>query len=228
MTIEERLTTSGERLKRARIIAGLSTRKDFEKKHNISANTLQGWEQCKNPLTQKGATRIVNALKKEGLICTVDWLLSGMGLPPRTFESLHAGVNELIHENESLSELNMREEEAIYKETQFFKNAHPNSIILTIADNAMEPYFSIGDTVGGVQIPNNGINKYLNSCCIVELENNLILPRVIHVGTQKNTYTISCSNHKTTASPLNLFNAKIISLAPVVWHRRKLTSLQVE
>ena len=43
--IDKSLPTSGERLRRARILAGLTTRRAFEKQHRISANTLQGWEQ---------------------------------------------------------------------------------------------------------------------------------------------------------------------------------------
>ena len=81
MSIDQALASSGERLRRARILAGISTRREFEEKHQISANTLQGWEQGKNPLSQKGARRVINALKEEGLICTVEWLINGTGMP---------------------------------------------------------------------------------------------------------------------------------------------------
>ena len=82
MNIEKTLITPGERLRRARVLAGLATRREFEAKYRISANTLQGWEQGKNPLSEKGAKRVVEAFTHEGLMCTLEWLLHGTGMPP--------------------------------------------------------------------------------------------------------------------------------------------------
>ena len=226
MTVEKTLSTSGERLRRARILAGLSTRREFEQKHDISANTLQGWEQGKNPLSIKGARRVAEALKKEGLICTIEWLVHGTGMPPRPFEMAQAGLREELHRDESLVEFNQREEQIIYREIQLFRQQTPNAIVLTIADDAMEPYYSIGDYIGGVQVFENEISHYVNSVCVLELENNLILPRYLQQGKAPNSFTASCTNPQTTASPLNIYNAKIISAAPIIWHRRKISSLR--
>ena len=226
MTIEQTLATPGERLKRARILAGLTTRREFEQTYSISANTLQGWEQGKNPLSEKGARRVAEALKKQGLICSIEWLLYGSGMPPRPYEMLNAGLNRALQHDDGIHHQNLKEEERVYQEIQFFKQHNANAIILSIADDAMEPNFSVGDYIGGVQISNEQLPQYLNTLCILELENNLILPRYLQTGTQDNLYNCSCINPRTCASPLNLFNVKIISAAPIVWHRRKLTSLQ--
>jgi len=226
MTIEQTLTTPGERLKRARILAGLTTRREFEQTYHISANTLQGWEQGKNPLSEKGARRVVEALKKQGLICSIEWLLYGSGMPPRPYEMLNAGLKNAMQQDDGVHHQNLKEEERIYQEIQYFKQHNPNAIILSIADDAMEPHFSVGDYIGGVQIQNEELNQYLNTLCILELENNLILPRYLQAGTQEGLYNCACTNSRTTATPLNLFNVKIISAAPIVWHRRKLTSMQ--
>ena len=226
MSLEKTLHTSGERLRRARILAGISTRREFEEKHGISANTLQGWEQGKNPLSEKGARRVASALKCEGLICTIDWLIHGTGMPPRPYEMVNAGVSNSISANPSLADMNLKEEEAIYQEIQLFRQKNPNAIVLTVADNAMEPYYSVGDYIGGVQIPPEEISLYLNSICILELENNLILPRYLQQGKFPNVYTASCTNPKTNTAPLNLYNVRVISTAPILWHRRKMSSLR--
>ncbi len=226
MNIEKQLSTSGERLKRARVLAGLTTRREFEKKYSISANTLQGWEQGKNPLSKKGAKRVIEAFKWEGLICSMEWLLHGTGMPPRPYEMLNAGVRDPVLTDISLSELNLREEEAIYKETQLFKEQNPNSIIMAVTDDAMEPYFSLGDYVGGIQIPTEEIEKHLGNAFIVELENNVIVPRFLHAGAQSGTYSITNTNPKTQATPLSLYNIKIVNAAPILWHRRKLSALK--
>ena len=50
------------------------------------------------------------------------------------------------------STVNISEAEKIYQEMQCFKQHNPNSILLTVTDDAMEPYFNFGDSVGGIRI----------------------------------------------------------------------------
>lgn len=226
MKIEKSLNTAGERLKRARILSGISTRREFEKKHSISANTLQGWEQGKNPLSQKGAKRVVEAFKEEGLICSVDWLMHGTGMPPRPYEMLSTGISEKGKTDTSIATLNLREEEAIYQETQLFKDQNPNSIVISVVDDSLEPYYSIGDYIGGIKVYGEEVNLFLGSPCIIELQEQDIVSRFIHAGANPNTYTLSCTNPKTTASIPNYNNVRIVSAAPIVWHRKKLSILR--
>jgi transcriptional regulator with XRE-family HTH domain len=223
MLIEKNLTNSGDRLRRARILAGIATRREFEKKYQISANTLQGWEQGKNPLSKKGATRIIEALKIEGLICSLEWLMNGSGVPPRPFEMTNNEFTSTDMEN-FFSQVSLQEEQAIYQELQAFKSHNPNPIIITISDDAMEPHYRMGDYVGGVRfIKAEDIQLYLGQPCIVELADHTILPRYIHADSESGTYTLSCTNFQSKNPPLNIFNARILSAAPILWHRRKLT-----
>ncbi len=226
MNIEKTLAHPGDRLRRARVLAGLTTRREFEKKHHISANTLQGWEQGKNPLSEKGARRVVEAFNREGLICTPEWLLHGTGMPPRPYEMLRVGMNaQSVDLNSDLDKLNLREEESIYKETQLFKEQYPGAIVITVSDDSMLPYYKEGDYVGGVQVANTDIKKFVNELCILELENNLILPRLLQKGSRDDgLYTASCMNPTSKSAPLNLIDVKVISAAPVIWHRRKLSA----
>lgn len=219
----ENLATSGARLRRARFLAGLTTRREFEQKYNISANTLQGWEQGKNPLSEKGAKRVVEAFKGEGLMCTIDWLMHGTGMPPRPFEALNTGIEQT--NNPTLSDLNLQEEESIYKETQLFKQNNPNAIVISVTDDAMVPHFHLGDYVGGVRLSHEELRPYLGNACIVELENNLIVPRYLHEGKEPGTYTLSSTNFKSTATPLTIIDTKITCAAPILWQRRKMSAL---
>ena len=229
MNIDKVLSTSGERLRRARVLAGLTTRREFEKKYSISANTLQGWEQGKNPLSEKGARRVVEAFNWEGLLCSVEWLMHGTGIPPRPYDMINAGVKNDMKQDNVLSEQNIREEEVIYRETQLFKEQNVNSIIVTIADDAMEPYYFTGDHIGGVRVFNGEIDRFIGKMCIVELEHNLILPRLLQTGSEDRTkdgkYNVCCTNPTTSASPLNYYNVNIVSAAPILWHRRKISTL---
>ncbi len=222
MNIEKNLATAGERLRRARVLAGLTTRREFEKKYHISANTLQGWEQGKNPLSEKGAKRVVEAFKWEGLLCSPDWLLHGRGMPPRPYEMINPGQSSIERKNIDFNTLNVQEEEQIYQETQVFKDQNLNSIVLSITDDAMEPYFNLGDSIGGVQVFQDEIQQFIGRLCILELENNLILPRLLQQGSSPDHYTAACTNPNTKATILNLYNVKVISAAPIIWHRKKL------
>ncbi|MCX7125802.1 MAG: helix-turn-helix transcriptional regulator [Gammaproteobacteria bacterium] len=223
MLIEKNLNHAGERLRRARILAGISTRREFEKKYQVSANTLQGWEQGKNPLSKKGAKRILEALKNEGLICSLEWLIHGNGVPPRAFEMTHGDAPSKNDLDAFLGSMHLQEEQAIYQELQAFKINNANSIIITISDDAMEPQFRAGDYVGGVRLTRaEDIQLYSGQPCIVELADHTILPRYMHADIESGTYTLSCTNFQSKAAPLNVFNAKIISAAPILWHRKKL------
>ena len=224
MLIEKNLSHSGDRLRRARILAGVSTRREFEKKYRISANTLQGWEQGKNPLSKKGAKRIIEALKCEGLICSLEWLMQGSGVPPRPFEMPDTDVSSETDLENLFAHLNLKEEQAIYQELQTFKTNNPNPIIITISDDAMTPQFTVGDYVGGLRLTKpEDIQRYSGEPCIIELADHTILARYLHTDTESGTYTLSCTNFHATVSPLNILNTVIISAAPILWHRRKLS-----
>lgn len=225
MKIEKNLNTSGERLRRARMLAGITTRREFEKKYNISANTLQGWEQNKNPLSEKGSKRVIEAFKQEGLFCSIEWLMHGTGMPPRPYDMLQAGLTENGQIDNLLSETNLQEEENIFREIQLFKENNSNAITLNITDDAMEPYFHVGDYIGGVQVPNDKLTQFIGSMCIVELDNNVILARFLQAGANQNSYNVCSTNPTAASSPLNLYNVKIVRCAPVIWHRRKLCNL---
>ena len=221
MLIEKNFNNAGERLRRARILAGISTRREFQEKYHISANTLQGWEQGKNPLSKKGAKRIVEALKNEGLICSLEWLINGQGVPPRAFEK-----GEVLNEADlgnMLSQMHLQEEQAIYQELQAFKLNNPNAIIISLSDDAMEPQFRAGDYVAGVRFTKpEDIEKYLGEPCIVELADHTILVRHLHCNDNTDNYTLSCTNFRSKQAPLLITQVKIISAAPILWHRRRL------
>ncbi|EKD45160.1 MAG: hypothetical protein ACD_70C00042G0001, partial [uncultured bacterium] len=153
----------------------------------------------------------------------LEWLMSGAGVPPRPFEMAHFDFGAETTLDSLLTHSNFQEEQAIYQELQAFKTNNPNPIIITISDDAMEPQFRSGDYVGGVRLSKpEDIQSYLGQTCIVELADHTILARCLHAGNETNTYTLSCTNFQSKAAPLNIINTKIISAAPIVWHRKKL------
>lgn len=225
MRIRKTPPTAGERVKLVRLLAGIPTRKAFEKTSNISCNTLQGWEQGKNRLPAKGAQRIADAVKSYGILCSIDWLMRGTGEAPRLFSMIESLPLSYQPKQFSFTQLKQEEDELIYKEMQFFKSNVPNSLVITVFEDAMEPFYSVGDCIGGVKVFQENIENYLGQHCIVELENNLIMARHLLPGSQRGRYTLVSTNSKTTATGKNQFDVCLLSVAPIIWHRRKLSAL---
>ena len=71
------------RLLSLRGMSGLS-RDLIHKRYGIAKATLQNWESARaGGLTRKGAQRILKAYHAEGVICTMDWLIDGVGTGPQ-------------------------------------------------------------------------------------------------------------------------------------------------
>src|SRR5690349_4580860 len=65
---------TAERIKAARSIAGYAERKAFCSRFSFPLATLEAWERGKNPLTLKGAKRLVEILREAGIYSSEEWL----------------------------------------------------------------------------------------------------------------------------------------------------------
>ena len=72
----------GERLKRIRHLGNLS-REEFCEGSEINLATLISWEVGRfGGLSSKGAKRVIARAAKEGVFCTIEWLLYEIGVGP--------------------------------------------------------------------------------------------------------------------------------------------------
>src|SRR4051812_20163003 len=123
----------GRRLKSLRKMADLS-RKAITMKHQISASTIQAWEEGKSGgLTAKGAQRIIAALKEEGVFCTLEWLLQGEGQSPYLAERVYLGVKEPT--SEFLNAVTLSEVNIIAKELNTFRTLNHDVLDMVINDD---------------------------------------------------------------------------------------------
>lgn len=208
----------GKRLKTARMMTGL-TRNALEKKYNISASTIQSWEAAKaGGLTERGVNRILPVLHKEGVTCTADWLLHGIGTGPQptTHVSPPSSPEEAPIPNNELPE-----DKAIIRELLAFRHLHAGATDLVVLDNGMEPHYHVGDYVAGVKRTKEKITDVLDTDCIVQTIENTILFRRLKKGSQPGLYNLICINPNTTVFETTLYNQTLMSAAPVIWHRRK-------
>lgn len=206
----------GKRLKMARKMTGL-TRKGLEEKYGISASTVQSWEAVKaGGLTEQGAQRIISVLQSEGFLCSADWLLQGIGSPPEPTNLYFP----MVRENAAVYSL--PEEVIVEKELTIFQKIHRDVLSLVVNDDGMEPYYNIGDLVAGKcrRTPET-INQLIGFDCIVETAAHEILLRRVKPSISGKTsyYNLVCINPNTAVTTPILCEQKLVSAAPVVWHR---------
>lgn len=212
--IEIRQKISG-RIKTARSMAGYSERKAFCSRFGFPLATLEAWERGKNPLTLKGAKRLADILREVGIYCSEEWLREGKGISPRPMEEFSAESEGAPHPTSALSK-NLR----IAKEISTFVTLNENAIVTIIRDDAMLPFYAEGDYVGGIKLKGDSIKKAIHQKCIVELLNGKVLVRQVYEGQDPEHFMISAINLNTNVMPITEHNVEILSVSPVIWHRR--------
>lgn len=199
-----------DRLKSLRKAIGYSTR-EFEAKYHIKASTLKNWEQAQGGgLTANGALKIIAALSKEGIHCTLDWLLYGKGIEPQPLAKMGPTSKTGPSSNTLFS---------ISQELRLFHELHPNAIDTIVNDDGMEPYFNQGDYVAGIRQFDKDIEKLMGKNCIVHLQTGQVLVRQLNSSDKKDSYTLSCTNKKTTVKPTKLDDVQLFSAAHIIWRR---------
>lgn len=194
----------GKRIRMLRALSGLS-RKQFQEQLNVSISTLNIWENGRICLTKKGALRISIAVKEVGIECSTEWLLSGLGNPPRQIKNSNPD-NSSTSDPDGYGEINC-----------FLKN-HSNAIYATISDELMAPFFNIGDIVAGPTVPIAQIKSLLGNIVIIELSGKTILRRITSIIGDRchlNCCNASIANDNFTYVDIN----DIIRIAKVLLHR---------
>lgn len=202
------------RLKKLRKMTHHS-RKAFSEKYHISQGTLQNWETARfGGLTEKGAHTMITALGKEGLFCSFEWLMYGVGNSP----ILTAHHTKKSTSSASQQE-NYTEEERVAEQLKLFCDLNPNTLDMRVPDNTMEPYFHAGQVVAGRKRTGKEIEKLLNKPCIIELADNTKVLRYLRKGAKPNSYHMVCLNKDAPVEEPFVYNAQIISAAPITWVR---------
>lgn len=205
----------GRRLETLRKMTGL-TRKNFEKKYNVSASTIQSWEAAKaGGLTDRGAQRVIQIFRQEQISCTLDWLLYGIGNSPQQMGHHTSSV----HEQAENTAQPVVEEKTITQELLVFRALHQKPIDLVVCDDGMEPYYKKGDYVAGKRRYQEEITYLVGKNCIVVTSNNEVLLRRIKKSVRNGFYDLICVNPNTNVYAPVIYEQQLICAAPVIWHR---------
>lgn len=205
----------GKRLKLVRKMAGL-TREEVEEKYGISASTIQSWEAAKaGGLTEKGAQRAIAVLRQEGIWCTADWLMYGLGEGPQPTGSQFHHVQGSI-----TTYTDLPEEKAILQELEKFKLLNSDAVHFIVSDDAMLPYYQKGDYAAGKRKMGEAIKQLIGMDCIIETEEGTLLLRRLKRGSREDTYTLLSINPDTYLTMPTVYEQKLKSAAAVIWLRR--------
>ncbi|HVV68736.1 MAG TPA: hypothetical protein VHE99_06875 [Gammaproteobacteria bacterium] len=200
--------TRGNRVRHIRQTLLRYTRRKFSQRFGIPAPTLQNWETGKyGGLTEKGALKLVAAFKEDGVPCSVEWLLYGIGVQPG------GALQQTTHTDLPTSR-------AVAQELGLFRKLHPNTVDAILADDSMQPYLRPGDLVAGERYFGTELSKAIDELCIIQLTSGEVLIRKFQNGQQPDQYILSCLDPKTQTQTQTLSADTVFSVAPIVWIRR--------
>ena len=212
-------TARGLRLVTLRKTTRLSIKALCEK-YNIGYSTLRQWEHARvSGLSKKGAKKIIDAVAKEGVRCSLSWLLHGIGQPPMQIDAKRPfePYPEDLEEPEEI----ISEELHIRQEMEFFRSLHQDHLILEIYDDGMLPHYQQGDCVAGISHSGDQIQEVMNLNCIIETDDYQLFCRRLTPGEYKNTYNLYCLNPNTSAMPVIQTDVIVLRAAPIsrLWCR---------
>jgi transcriptional regulator with XRE-family HTH domain len=135
----------GRRLRMARALTGYS-RQELYEKIGIATSTIDTWESGRVELSEKSAARVCEALKKVGIHCTGEWLLSGTGSPPRLMKDVEKSIfvskdvsiyMEEPVQKDYLFKMPPFLDEDVRRELSFFVSIHKNALFHVVGEDFM-------------------------------------------------------------------------------------------
>ena len=220
LTVKASALSRGKRLKSLRKMADLS-RRYLAEKHQLSASTLQAWEEGKsNGLSPKGAQRVVQALSEEGVCCTIEWLLNGEGQTPYLSDEKLVGVQTEETLAQSYGEIASVASLQVKQELNTFLQLNADAISLIIQDDGMQPFYQVGDLVAGKRFYKKDLDTLIGRDCIIETAEGVTLFRHLRRGRKPDSFTLCCTNLETTLKDFVLEDVMVVTAARVLWHRR--------
>lgn len=217
----------GRRLRMARALTGFSRQELFEK-IGIATSTIDTWESGRVELSQKSAERVCSALKKVGVSCSIEWLLTGGGSPPRIMDTLEKTMMEVgsfkypeavnfptnkeVHRIQKIPSL-MNED--IKRELNFFLSIHSGALFHIVDKDFLNARFKRGDCVAGIE---ENVQALVGKLVIAILsDSNLSDSKTILCR------LLSCNEDGSSSvfinSEMQNERVQIVSAAEIIWHR---------
>lgn len=215
-SIENLFNTPGKRLKYIRGLLRLS-RLYIQEKYGIPEVTLKSWENEKVELSISGIQRCIDAYLKEGVIVSSDWILKGIGMPPKSSQII---TSYFSYPSLDFDKTNEDDELQMIKEVDFFQKSYNDAVIMTVSNNEMSPYYYPGDIIGGRFRFLTEIETAIGRNCIILLDTGERFFRRL-VKNKSGSYNLTCLNPEIDTIEPVMYNVKLECVAPVIWHRSR-------
>ncbi len=203
----------GARFRSARSLVLDLNRKSFCERHEINRYTMQSWENGLHVSKGKNVEKFIEALAREGIACTSEWLIDGQGEPARPF--FEANPTTFKAENPSepaLSEPFNEKYDHIFDLLMATHAQFKEETVKTrVNDESMAPKFRTGDWLLGVDIshsPKRAHQKY----CMIELQEDRYVVRKVYY--LKDHFLLTALDERVPSFNLAA-GAKIYE---IVWH----------
>jgi transcriptional regulator with XRE-family HTH domain len=209
---EEEVQRISWRMKSARMLTGL-TQENFAQENDISLTSLKCWEMGRAVPRQEGVTNYLNAVKRHGIDVSFDWIFYGSGPGPTYLEG---------------TQLSKRGPESNYLEEQIklfqdqVRSKGLNPIILTVSDACMDPYYAVGDVVGGYYVALDKVLQKDSSLAIhskpwlLGATDGSFILRFLVIADESNQIFYRENN----TNPVKKLNSSLVGR--VCWHHRQI------
>ena len=211
-----------ERARRLRFLRKMTrlSMKEFAQLCNLGLTTINYWEQGYSSITERGAKKVIKALREEGIECSTIWLLSGLGTQPKITDP--SKLSKINYPSIETSTQIIREENADYlsgrikEELNLFQSIHPDNLVYLINNESMTPLYCKGDIVAGKKLTGKNMELANGIDCIVEIEKNTLEVRRVRIGQATNSFDLYVINPEASLEFPPLRNVKINALAPII------------
>jgi hypothetical protein len=203
----------GARFRSARSLVPNLNRKMFCEKYDINRYTMQSWENGLHVSKGKNIEKFIEALAKEGVVCTSSWLIEGKGEPART---LYTNSSTALNPKNSplpefLTAKTGQDPKFIEQLLSLSQNLGLDLVAHRVSDDAMAPKFLSGEVVLGQKISfvkDLAHQKY----CIIKLNpEHMILRKVL---VTKDGLLLMALDERMPTIPLRFEN----EVYQVIWH----------
>lgn len=199
----------GARFRSARSLVPNLNRKSFCERYGINRYTMQSWENGLHVSKGKNVEKFIEALAREGVLCTSEWLIDGTGEPPQPQKGANGNHEPAIIEP-AITEPEEKFHHGIEAlKASYVKNADDLAITI-INDDAMAPKFLRGDTVMGVSAKDK--DRVHQKYCIVELTPERRVVRKILVS-KENLILVALDDRVPTMTL-----SQNVTVYGIVWH----------
>lgn len=208
------LRARSDRLKQLRTMAKVS-RAELAKRCGLSPSIFSCWENltgrsAKFGLPARSAAKVVEALRKDGIIATVEWLMFEKGDAPHIEQKTLEKFNRFQHAYDEELVFNAIQKLATEIDATKLK-------VHKIQDDTMSPRFMENDYVIGMQLDEKNWREIDCGMAIIELENEVFYLRKVR-GMLSKKYTLFGTNAETAFDSFIIQPKKIISAYKIVAH----------